>query len=138
MPLVRYGPAGATGPQGPSNGFVDTNDGPIDVATSGNTRLATLAINQPGKYVIWAKAWLIRPSAGQATTGTCRLVADGITDFQWWSAPATLGAAVSNLITHEFTQAGTINYYCNASGASIARDVKIAAIQVASLTESTG
>ena len=32
-------------------------------------RLATLAIPQAGKYVIWAKVWLIRPSAGQATHG---------------------------------------------------------------------
>ena len=132
------GPAGATGPQGPSNAYVDTNDGPINVGTSGDTRLATLAIPQPGKYVIWAKVWLIRPAAGQPTSGVCRLVADGISDVQWWSAPTGLGAAVANLITHEFTQAGTINYYCNATGASTAHDAKIAAIQVASLTASTG
>ena len=135
------GAAGATGPQGPqgpSNAYVDTNAGPVNVGTSGTTRLATLAITQPGKYVIWAKTWLIRPMAGQATSGVCTLVADGITDAQWYSAPATLGAAVTNLITHEFTQAGTINYYCNATGASTASDVKIAAIQVASLSESLG
>jgi hypothetical protein len=132
------GAAGAAGPQGPSSGYVDTNDGPINVGTSGDTRLATLAIPQPGKYVIWAKVWLIRPMAGQATSGACRLVADGLEDVQWWSAPTGLGAGVANLITREFTQAGTINYYCNASGASTAYQAKIAAIQVASLTASLG
>jgi hypothetical protein len=132
------GPAGAIGARGPSNAYADTNDGPINVPTTGETRLATLAIPQPGRYVIWAKVWLIRPTAGQATSGVCRLVADGIADVQWWSAPATLGAAVANLITHEFAQAGTVNYYCNATGASTANQVKIAAIQVASLTASTG
>ena len=100
------GPAGATGPPGPTSAYVDTNDLTVTVPAGADYRIATLAITQPGKYVIWSKVWLVRPSAGQATTGACKLVTDGVQDLAFWSAPTGLATSAANLITHEFTTPG--------------------------------
>jgi hypothetical protein len=132
------GAAGATGAPGPTSAYVDTNDLVVNVPAGADYRIATLAITQPGKYVIWSKVWLVRPMAGQATTGTCKLNAGGVQDLTFWSAPTGLATSAANLITHEFEAAGTINLYCSASGASTATNAKIVAIPVGSLTESTG
>jgi len=137
-PAGATGPAGAIGPPGPTSAYADTNDLTVTVPAGADFRIATLAITQPGKYVIWSKVWLVRPSAGQATTGTCKLNAGGVQDLTFWSAPTGLATSAANLITHEFTEAGTINLYCSASGESMANNAKIVAIPVGSLTESLG
>ncbi len=132
------GPAGATGPPGPTSAYVDTNDLTVTVPAGADYRIATLAITQPGKYVIWSKVWLVRPSAGQATTGACKLVTDGVQDLAFWSAPTGLATSAANLLTHEYATTGTINLYCSASGESMANNAKIVAIPVGSLTASSG
>ena len=138
------GPAGAVGPAGTiataglPDALVDINAGPIPVGTSGDTRLASLRIEQPGAYVLWSKVWLTRPTAGQPTQHICRLAAENDVDLTWFTAVTGAPVATANLITHEFASAGTVNLFCNAAGASTARDATIVAIRVRTLTRSVG
>ena len=82
--------------------------------------------------MIWSKVWLVRPSAGQATTGTCKLIADGVRISPSWSAPTgarRVGRA--NLITHEFTHGRDDQPILQRERARAWRNnVKIVAIQV--------
>jgi hypothetical protein len=137
-PAGATGATGATGAPGPTAAYYDSNDLTVTVLAGPDTRVATLAIPQPGKYVIWSKVWLTRPSAGQATTGACFLRTDGVEDVTLWSAPQALPASAVNILAHDYATAGTINLYCNASGASMANNAKIVAMPVGSLTPSTG
>lgn len=132
------GDKGDKGDIGPSDAYVDFSPGPTTVITSDYSRIATLGITQPGKYVIWAKTYLSRPTAGQPTQSVCRLVADADEDVSWFTAPTGLAQSTTNILTHEVTTTTTVNLFCTATGESQAYAARITAIKVGSLTSSTG
>ncbi len=139
-------PAGPTGPQGakgdkgdvgPSDGYADVSTGPTDVPVAGS-RVATLRIPVAGKYLLWAKTWLSRPTAGQPTQFVCRLVAGAESDLAFASAPTGLQQTLTNILAIDVPTATTVNLNCSGSGASTANSSTITAIKVGSLTTSTG
>lgn len=133
------GVKGDKGTAGTSDAYVDSvSGGPITVGL--NTRLASLRITAPGKYVIWSKLTLF----GDATYGsltTCTLAAENETDKHVASLDRSRSDSIAGLVTHEFTSAGTINLSCdngNGGNLSSAYDIRIVAIKVSSITASTG
>ncbi len=133
-PAGPAGAAGATGPAGPSDAFARFLNGPIAVPAAATT-LTSLSIPSAGKYVIWAKAYLV--STGQGVV-TCALVAATDTDQTQTWVQAGLPFALSNIVTHEFTAAGTVDFRCQypGTGTTTANQIKVAAIKVANLTNS--
>ena len=133
------GAKGDKGASGTSDAYVDSViGGPITVGVT--TRLASLRITDPGKYVIWSKLTLF----GDATYGTlttCTLAAENETDRHVASLDRSKSDSIAGLVTHEFTSAGTINLTCEAGtggNTSSAYDIRIVAIKVSSITASTG
>jgi hypothetical protein len=131
-PAGPQGQAGAAGPAGPSDAYARFLNGPIAVPAA-NTTLANLSIPQAGKYVLWAKAYFTSTAPGIVT---CKLVAGTDNDqSETWVQPG-LPFALSNLVVHEFTAAGSADFQCAATGTQQATFIKIAAIRVANLTNS--
>jgi hypothetical protein len=139
LPAGPVGPTGARGAVGPSDGYADVSVGPSAVPTVGaDTRVATLRIPAGGKYVLWAKTWLNRPTAGQPTQFACRLVAGTSSDLSFASAPTGLQQTVTNILAIDVSEATTVNLNCGGSGASTANSSTITAVKVGSLTTSSG
>lgn len=148
IPAGPTGPAGPAGPAGqkgtrgepgPSDGYADVSVGPAAVPTVGaTTRVATLRIPGAGKFLLWAKTWLNRPTAGQPTQFACALVAGADKDLSFASAPTGLQQTVTNILAIDVQQATTVNLNCGGSGASTANYSTITAVKVGSLTTSTG
>jgi hypothetical protein len=94
-------------------------------------------------YVIWAKATLhADPGHTQLTSSACRLGTGQATgppnDVSWaFVAPGAL-QTVAAMLTQEFSQATSVNFYCVVSGLSDVRGIKLVAIKVGTLTTSTG
>jgi hypothetical protein len=145
LPAGPAGPPGSKGSKGekgdigPSDGYADVSTGPAAVPTVGaDTRVATLRLPAAGKYLLWAKTWLNRPTAGQPTQFVCRLVAGTANDLAFGSAPTGLQQTLTNILAVDVTEATTVNLNCGGSGASTANSSTITAVKVGSLTTSTG
>jgi hypothetical protein len=113
------------------NAFARFLDGPIAIPLS-STTLTSLAIPETGTYVLWAKAYL---TGAVANVVTCRLEAAGDFDQSQASPAAGAPAALSLMVTHNFTATGSADFKCAGTviGAS-ANFIKISAIKVAALT----
>lgn len=132
------GEKGSKGDTGPSDGYSDDSPGPSAFTAGPQTRVATLRIPGAGKYLLWAKTWLNRPTAGQPTQFTCWLVADTVKDLSFASAPTGLQQTTTNMLAIDVKEATTVNLNCTGSGAGTANSSRIIAIKVGSLTTSTG
>ncbi len=132
------GDRGSKGDAGPSDGYADDSPGPSAFPAGPQTRVATLRIPGAGKYLLWAKSWLNRPTAGQPTQFTCWLVAGTEKDLSFASAPTGLQQTTTNMLAIDVKEATTVNLNCTGSGAGTANSSKIIAVKVGSLTTSTG
>jgi hypothetical protein len=137
-PKGDKGDKGSVGDTGPSDGYADDSPGPSAFPAGPQTRVATLRIPGAGKYLLWAKSWLNRPTAGQPTQFTCWLVAGTAKDLSFASAPTGLQQTTTNMLAIDVKEATTVNLNCSGSGAGTANSSKIVAIKVGSLTTSTG
>jgi hypothetical protein len=99
-----------------------------------STSLGTLTVPETGNYVLWAKAYL---TTALSNVVTCRLEAGG--DFDQSQATPASGApaALSLMVAHNFTAAGSADFKCSGTvPGSSANFIKISAIKVAALTNS--
>ena len=108
-------------------------NGPVAVP-SAQTAVATLAIPDPGNYVIWGKAYLT--TSLLAGTATCRLEAGSNFDESLTYVAADEPATLSLMVLNNFTAAGNVNFSCSAPTQKQANFVKITALRVANLTNS--
>ena len=108
-------------------------NGPVAVP-SAQTAVATLAIPDPGNYVIWGKAYLT--TSLLAGTATCRLEAGSNFDESLTYVAADEPATLSLMVLNNFTAAGNVNLSCSAPTQKQANFVKITALRVANLTNS--
>lgn len=130
-PAGPAGAAGAAGPAGPSDAYARFLNGPIAIPAAVTT-LTNLSIPQAGKYVLWAKALVTSTTSGVAT---CQLVAGTDLDQTQSYASTTTPFTLSNLVVHEFAAAGTVEFKCGATAATLSASwIKLAAIRVGNLT----
>jgi len=108
-------------------------NGPVAVP-SAQTAVATLAIPDPGNYVIWGKAYLT--TSLLAGTATCRLEAGSNFDESLTYVAADEPATLSLMVLNNFTAAGNVNLSCSAPTQKQANFIKITALRVANLTNS--
>jgi len=108
-------------------------NGPVAVP-SAQTTVATVAIPDPGNYVIWGKAYLT--TSLLAGTVTCRLEAGSNIDESLTYVAADEPATLSLMVLNNFTAAGNVNLSCSAPTQKQANFVKITALRVANLTNS--
>jgi len=108
-------------------------NGPVAVP-SAQTTVATLAIPDPGNYVIWGKAYLT--TSLLAGTVTCRLEAGSNIDESLTYVAADEPATLSLMVLNNFTAAGNVNLSCSAPTQKQANFIKITALRVANLTNS--
>jgi hypothetical protein len=108
-------------------------NGPVAVP-SAQTAVATLAIPDPGNYVIWGKAYLT--TSVLAGTATCRLEAGSNFDESLTYVAADEPATLSLMVLNNFTAAGNVNFSCSATTQKQANFIKITALRVANLTNS--
>ena len=108
-------------------------NGPVAVP-SAQTAVATLAIPDPGNYVIWGKAYLT--TSVLAGTATCRLEAGSNFDESLTYVAADEPATLSLMVLNNFTAAGNVNLSCSAPTQKQANFIKITALRVANLTNS--
>jgi hypothetical protein len=108
-------------------------NGPVAVP-SAQTAVATLAIPDPGNYVIWGKAYLT--TSLLAGTATCRLEAGSNFDESLTYVAADEPATLSLMVLNNFTAAGSVNFSCSAPTQKQANFIKITALRVANLTNS--
>lgn len=132
------GDTGERGATGPSDGYVDTNTGPVSFPAGTPTRVATLRLPDAGKYIVWSKVFLVRPNAGQPTDFSCALTGGGRSDIAVDSAPTGLFSTIADTLALDVDSATTVNLNCTGSGAGTANGATIAAVRVATLTSSTG
>jgi hypothetical protein len=136
------GPKGDPGPIGPSDGYFDSNDGPVTLQGAGPfLRVGTVPIPTAGTYVLWGKA-LIDADSSQVngTTVYCELATTTTNVFDSANAhvPSANYETVSVLSAQSFTSATAVNLYCAALGLSRVEKIKLAAIKVGSLVKTTG
>ena len=108
-------------------------NGPVAVP-SAQTTVATLAIPDPGNYVIWGKTYLT--TSLLAGTVTCRLEAGSNIDESLTYVAADEPATLSLMVLNNFTAAGNVNFSCSAPTQKQANFIKITALRVANLTNS--
>ena len=108
-------------------------NGPVAVP-SAQTAVATLAIPDPGNYVIWGKAY--PTTSVLAGTATCRLEAGSNFDESLTYVAADEPATLSLMVLNNFTAAGNVNFSCSAPTQKQANFIKITALRVANLTNS--
>lgn len=144
------GSQGATGPPGatgPSDAFSGHKDGPVPVSGTLST-IASLPIPSAGSYVIFAKAELFDTLA-YGENPVCELVAGTVevdgsrrgsdVDRSGSTIDNTLGHVTLALnVVHQYTRAGTADLQCgNSPGSTDAYNIKITAIRVGTLTNTT-
>lgn len=135
------GPKGDPGPIGPSNASFDTNDGPVPLNPGPLQRVATVQTPAAGKYVLWAKATFhADASHTQATSSVCVLGTSSTNQFDtmWTYVLPNAEGSVASMSAQSFDSSTAVNLYCNVSGTSTVRDIKLIAIKVGTLTTSTG
>ena len=134
-PAGAAGAAGPAGPAGPSNAFSKFANGPIVVPAAAAT-LTSLSIPSAGKYVVFAKAYFVTTAA--AGTITCTLEAGGDSDKSQTYALVGDPWDLALNVVHEFAGGGSVDFKCSTTGgSSTANFIKITAIQVGNLTNSS-
>jgi len=135
------GPAGEQGPIGPSDAYYDTNAGPVPLSPGPLQRVGTVSLPAAGKYVLWGKATFhADASHTQATSSVCVLATGSNTQFDnaWTFVLPNAEGSVAMTAAQSFDSATAVNLYCNVSGTSTVRDIRLVAIKVGTLTTSTG
>jgi hypothetical protein len=137
------GQRGPSGPPGPSDAYLDTNKPAVTLPANTDVRVATVRAPDAGSYVVWGKATIHPdPAHTNLTTSLCRLgtgeASDASTDLSLaYIAPGAF-ETLSTTYAATFSDATSVNFYCNVNGISDVRDVRLVAIKVATLTTSTG
>lgn len=135
------GLAGEKGPIGPSDAYSDTNAGPVALTYGPLQRVATVSAPAAGKYVLWGKATFHADASHTNLTSSVCVLATASTnqfDSAWtFVAPGGEGS-IALTAAESFDQRTAVNLYCNVSGTSSVRDIKLIAIKVDTLTTSTG
>ena len=128
----------------PITAFTRSIAGPVTLQftkTPSSGSVATLAIPEPGTYLIWAKARF----AASETELACDLIAGAQSDTSAATLSKPLGAlaastgTLSHLMVQRFTAPGTVDLKCSKSaglGEVIARDVTLVAMGIADSTRS--
>jgi hypothetical protein len=140
-PAGLRGPKGDQGPIGPSDGYYDTNEGPVTLTAGPPTRVATVPIPAAGTYLLWGKAFFTAdPSHVNFTSSVCRLATaeTNVFDFGWAFVPPGGVETVAVLSAQSFQSATAVNLYCDVNGTSTVSAIKLAAIKVGSVTRTTG
>ncbi len=106
-------------------------NGPVTVP-SAQTTIASLSITDAGSYVIWGKAYMSTNLFDG--TVTCRLEAGANFDETQTFVALNEPSSVSLMVLNNFTAAGAVNFVCSSPTAKQANFIKIAAMRVASLT----
>ncbi|MGH3073268.1 MAG: hypothetical protein ACRDNB_13520, partial [Gaiellaceae bacterium] len=134
------GPQGPQGPAGPSSAREAYRDGGQAVATT-DTTVATMTNVVAGAYTISAKTVVDTPTSGSDFTAVCTLDAGGDTDLAYYDfTPGVVSVdlaheiTMSMQVTHVFAATGSIVLKCRSSDASTARNTKIMAIKVDTVT----
>jgi hypothetical protein len=97
------------------------------------TTLASLNVPQPGKYVIWAKAFVTGGAVNSNVT--CQLSAGTDVDQVQTYTQATQGWPLALIDVHEFATAGTADFQCTTGGVNVtANAIRVAAIRVNNVT----
>jgi hypothetical protein len=136
LPAGPRGLPGPAGPVGPSDGYSASLVGPVSVAVQEKpAALAELEIPQAGSYVIGAKAYFESTGSGIATI-TCTLdTREGDVDAVQLLAGSPTPVALS--VTHVYPAPGAVDLSCDARAPAEAHYVRITAIRVGSLTDTT-
>jgi hypothetical protein len=143
-PQGPAGPKGDRGPQGligPSDGYLDTNEGPITLTAGQNPRVGTIPIPEAGTYMLWAKAVFIADASHvNFTSSVCNLATSetNVFDTGWAFVPPGGVETVALTSAQTFDSATAVNLYCNVNGLSTLRLIKMTAIKVSSLKTTTG
>ncbi len=136
------GASGTNGANGASLGLNDFNDGPTAISTNGEVAVATLSNVPAGNYIITAKVQLAGGSL--AVLMDCFLRAGGDFDesrtlLQIQSGTNAYEETLPFTLSHTFAAAGAITITCNGFGGNYtAANAKISAVQVQSLTRTSG
>jgi len=134
-PAGAAGAAGPAGPAGPSDAFSKFANGPVVVPAAPAT-LTSLSVPSGGKYVIWGKAYMT--IAAGAAVVTCTLEAGGDNDKSQTYVQANFPFVIALNVVHEFSNGGSVDFKCSTSaGAPTANFIKITAIKVANLSNSS-
>jgi hypothetical protein len=136
LPAGPRGLPGPAGPTGPSDGYSASLVGPAPVAVQETPApLAELEIPQGGSYLISAKAYFESTGSGIATI-TCTLdTLAGDVDSVQLLAGSPTPAALS--VAHVYAGPGAVDLSCAARAAADAHYVRITAIRVGSLTDTS-
>ena len=122
-------------PAGSTDAFSRTVAGERPLTTA-STSIATLAIPKPGKYVIWAKAFV--ESANPEDTVICKLTAGAASDSgRVYLARNNAGATVSYVLAYSSAAAGKADLECTSpvpTSKASASQIELVAIKVATLT----
>ena len=135
------GPPGATGP---SDAFSGHKDGPVTITDTPST-LASLPIPSAGRYVIFAKTELLA-DAFNGEPVQCELLAGEVerdgsrvnTDADHSVSTLAPEQTVTLSVVHESRKADTADLQCSGPfGGASASDIKITAIRVGTVTNTT-
>jgi len=128
---------------GPASALTRSIAGPVVLQFSksaspsaSSASVASLAVDDPGTYLIWAKARF----AASETELACDLIAGTQSDTSAATLPRPLGplaaatATLSHLVVQRFTAPGTVDLKCSVgtgTGEVVARDITIVAMRIA-------
>jgi hypothetical protein len=132
----QTGPPGSAGANGASLGLSDVNYGGLTLPIyASDTIVATLPNVPPGSYMITASVALTGYSAGSEVDCTVHAGSDeDLASGNTIAGPTT----VPLIVSHTFGSTGTVTVSCSAANGALAVEARIAAIQVQSLTQTTG
>jgi hypothetical protein len=109
--------------------FTDFVEGPVVPASDSFTTVASLAIPEPGAYVIWSSARV----EGDLPGGECHLIAGDATDISR-SDPDATAPTVWNVVVQSFSAPGSVDLQCGgiSKGPSSVSDIELTATRLAS------
>jgi len=137
------GGGGPPGPPGPSDAYSTSRNGSIAILGPWTT-IATLSLPQAGAYVVFAKAEVGNAHASARGVADCLLTAGNDSDRTMSvlepGSQGTDAATIALHLGHEFAGPGTVTLECNdfVGGTVSARNVKVTAIRVGTLTNTPG
>jgi Collagen triple helix repeat (20 copies) len=130
------GTPGTPGANGASAGLNDLRTSSVSLGAGGNIAVATMSNVPAGSYILSGKVVV---SAFGTVQMRCKLNAESDVDE---SDSAMVSGSIETLamtVGHTFSSTGTVTVTCNGSGiASSAGLASISAVQVQSLTQTTG
>ena len=140
-PKGERGPKGDPGPIGPSDGYFDRSTGSVTLAAGPAVRVATVPVPDAGNYMLSGKAvFNADPSHVNMTSSVCTLATaeTNVFDVGWAFVPPGGAETVSVQSGQSFAGATAVNLYCQVNGLSTVNYIRLSAIKVGSLTNTTG